>query len=228
MFFSNPKDQEILKRCKQRKIFAQSLIGKLTDKLFHLQFPLATTIGLPDHVDMLLSAFETKETLEIFYVDFQESMASRFLSSDRYLRWKIDKIFGEYDREMMKFFEKIKKTVRKDVNFHKMPGIFDFKLITPNVPLVSTKSPLASVYVYSGANLLFHSTGDRDYAFYLKYPSNFEKEIEYEVNRNIDEKSRRTGFHPVAVSGTPEESNIAHMFRSAGLRCLVKTLSRKA
>jgi len=99
--------------------------------------------------------------------------------------------FDEYDLIMEKLMGKIEARL-KNVVFHKVPGFLDL-------------GPPA--YVHSTANLLFHSTQDKDYAFYLKFPHEIEEENSVQINKRIEDVLKEVNVTPMPVVGESEITN---------------------
>jgi virulence-associated protein VapD len=207
ILYSNPKDRRILKNFKQTPIFIENIIYNLLKNMFNIIRPGTILLGNIEHVDLIFSIFEKQDSYEVFYVDFKETAFNNpiFYGNHHYL----EIIFREWDHELQNIFAKIRR-VLKNVNFHKIPGV----------------CYLEYQGIYSGANLLFHSQNNLDYAFYLKFPSEEEQYYGVQINHKIETVLRNANITPIAITGYNEVTNMVEIQRSAGLRCLVKVLSR--
>jgi hypothetical protein len=210
LFYSNPLDRQVVRQFTQDAIFVQSLISRIVEQILSVLAPGILPYAIPVHVDLMLSVLERNDSLDVFYVDFRETMlASPFLSRNH--RILLRRRFDEWDQNMEKLLDRIKSRL-KNVQLHKVPGLIDFGGISPGV--------------HSAANLLFHSTKNKDYAFYLKYPREIEEQNNIQINKQIEDVLRGADVSLIPVAGANEITNLNHVFNSAGLRCLVKVLSR--
>jgi len=239
VFFSNPKDNQIMANCAQTKIFVEDFLENTSYKLIKLLWPdlwhlvRMYTPPRPAHVDLILSAFEKEDYLGIFYSNYAETLSSLLSKiNNDFSKWRLNRIIRNVEQIQKEILQKIEKSIKKKVVFYEMPGIIGFKSkegyhpCYENGTLRFSTVKLPIPYLYSGTNLLFHSIKGVDYAFYLKYPQDLTEKIGFEVNRKIKHALKEAGFIPVPISGTPEESNYASIYGSAGMRCLVKILSR--
>jgi hypothetical protein len=238
VFFSNPKDKQIMNSFRQAPIFVEDFLINFSYKLIEILYPhLSPNSKLylmerPAHVDLILSAFEKNNYLGIFYSDFKENELLRRPINRDLFKWKFDRAIGEMEQSRRKLFEKIEKSVKKEVVFYEMPGIINFVIDPVYMPFIDhgdlkfRAAQTPGPEVYSGTNLLFHSVDDCDYAFYLKYPKDLAERTGVDVNQEIESSLKKAGFIPIPIAGTPEESNYASIYSSAGMRCLVKVLSR--
>lgn len=224
LFYSNPDDKEIVKHSKQEPIFVDSLISDICEKMLEVFMKITglTTTRLPDHVDLVISFLGRDDLFEVFYVDFRDTTLLNPLLTDSQ-RILLKNRFDEWDKKMNKLLRKIETSLNR-VRFHKMPGVIGFESLPYSQYGVSGTAVLP--YIYSGANLLFHSIHDRNYAFYLKYPNEIEEEQGLEINRKIEHVLKTSDVNPLPVSGDSEITNLIHIQNSAGIRCLVKPLFR--
>jgi len=215
VLYSNPRDQEILERFEQEPIFVDSLTPKLIYGILDIRIPGSSAycyMGY-DHVDLIVSIFERKDTYDVFYVDFKDTTLSHGLWDERQ-RVLLNRRFREWDDRMQKMTERIERCLGK-TNFHEIPGFIGFK------PYRHHLEP----FIYSGVNLLFLSLKDKDYACYLKCPSEIENEAQ--INERIESSLREANITPIPIIGNNESMNLAEITRSAGVRCLVKVLARR-
>jgi len=209
LFYSDPYDRKIVESFEQEAVFVEDLINPLLEQILSILVPGGIGLGLPCHVDLMLSALEREDVLEVFCVDFREITSSSPLLT-REQTYLLGRRFDAWDRQMKKVLDGIRSKAG-NVEFHEVPGFLDL-------------GPPA--HVHSGANLLFHSTEERDYAFYLKFPREIEDESCFQVNKILEETLKETDVTPIPVSGKREMTNLVHISNSAGFRCLVKVLAR--
>jgi len=126
----------------------------------------------------------------------------------------LNREFHGWRTELQKMIDEIEKHL-KDVSFHKMPGVIGHENF----------AQWQAFFIYSGVNLLFSSDENKDYAFYLKFPNESNKDIQ--VNERIESTLRSASIVPIAITGNSEFANWAEIRNSAGVRCLIKVLSRK-
>jgi hypothetical protein len=214
LFYSNPIDHNVVRHFKHDAIFVESIISYIAEQILSVLVPGGLTVALPDHVDLIFSVFERKDSLDVFYVDFRDIMlASPMLSRNQ--RILLRRRFDEWDQKMKKLLDKI-KFLLKNVELYKVPGFIDFE-----------KRPEGILpYVHSTANLLFHSINNKDYAFYLTFPHEIEEQTSIQINKQIEDILKDVDISPIPVTGTNEITNMSHISNSAGARCLVKVLSR--
>ena len=207
ILYSNPEDRRIIKDFKQISIFIESIINNLLKKMVNIIHPGTILFSNIEHVDLIFSIFEKQDIHEVFYVDFKEMTFNNTIFYAKHNLLEI--IFREWDHELQKIITKIRR-VLKNVRFHKIPGVcyLDYGCI------------------YSGANLLFHSQNNKDYAFYLKFLREDETKYNVQINDKIETTLRNANITPIAITGYNEVTNWFEIQRSAGIRCLVKVLSR--
>ena len=223
LFYTDPKDGEIVKHFGQETLFIEDLINELLNKILHiLSLSGITAAQLPTHVDLMFSFLERDNSFEVFYVDFRENtLKNPFLT---YKQFKsLEAVFDEWDEKMGKLCKKLASHI-KNARFHKVPGVLDFEKI--NMALYGVQGTAVLPYIYSGVNLLFHTIGGRDYAFYLKYPTEIEELNDLIFNEEIEKTLNSADITAIPISGDDEVTNFVHIRNSAGLRCLVKVLSR--
>lgn len=223
LFYSNPLDKDILKIISKKRFFIEDLISQLIKKILKIYNLVGVTIAdLPTHVDMMLSFLERGDVLEIFYIDFKEStLLNPFLNMEQYQ--SLERIFDEWNQSINKLLSRISKEF-KNTRVHKMPGVIAYDEIQTSMYGISGKSILP--YIYSGVNLLFHSYQKKDFAFYLKYPSDIEVSKGLSLNAEIENYLKSINVHAIPISGKYEVTNMNHIHNSAGMRCLIKVMSR--
>ena len=231
VFISDPDDRKIIKYFKQEALFVQSLLCKLYLPVYLM---LNTNLDVDDidaewcegqdHVDLILSVLEREDSFDVFYAEFQRTFdffegdtGHIYSSNSAYIQQFFAHFFDEYDQQMNRLIKQIRSKV-KDAKFHRMPSIVGFKKSSENFWMP---------YVYSGANLLFHSTHEKDYAFYLEYAQEIDGATR-PINKELEKNLKNAGIAPVPISGDVEMVNYYHTLRGAGLRCLVKVLTRNA
>jgi hypothetical protein len=238
VFFSNPKDEQILRSFSQIPIFVEDFLIDFFHDLVEILCPhLLLNSKLLNmkrlaHVDLLISAFEKDDYLGIFYSDFKESELLIDPINNDFFKWKFNRAIRKVKNTQAKLFEKIEKNSKKEVVFYEVPGILELLFEQGYRPFLNRNEldfnivTIPKPEVYSGTNLLFHSVDGRDYAFYLKYPGDLAEKTGVDVNQKIENSLKKAGFIPMPTAGTPVESNYSCIYRSAGMRCLVKVLSR--
>ncbi len=216
LLFSNPEDKEIVKTFGQKPIFIENFANEWLDKLIFILYGLKNPQVLPVHVDLLFSVFEKEKTCYVFYVDFKEGILE-YLEKNNLQSNLLDRYFAEWDLKIKKVVDEMRKN-NKNVISYKMPGIIGQELFNSGT----------ACFIYSGANLLFHSEDNNDYAFYLKFPSKTNGDTGYRINIGIESTLKKANIAPIAISGEPEYTNILEIMNSAGLRCLIKVVARKS
>jgi len=219
LLYSNADDREMLEAFEQEPIFVDDFVSRLTEEISSILFPGLASYSLPTHIDLMFSAFEKEDVCHVFYVDFREAILSDPSFSNRQ-HVLLERRLHELDEKLEEIKKRIQKH-QKNVVFHKVPGIIGFE----RAPELDTRLYVANtVFVYSGANLLFHS-GKKDYAFYLKFPDE-ENPLGHQINDEIESALKDADLAPIAIHGSDEALNIFEIQNSAGLRCLMKVLSR--
>lgn len=209
LFYSDSLDATFIRASRQYALFVEDLISWLLGQISSILVPGSIGLGLPCHVDLVLSALEREDALHVFCVDFRETLLSAPLLT-REQSFLLGRRLAEWDRKMNKLTDRIAARSENAV-FHKVPGVLDL-------------GPPA--YVHSSANLLFHSTRGKVYAFYLKFPHRVEEENGIQINDRLDEVLKEANVSPMPISGEDEITNLTHIWNSAGLRCLIKVLAR--
>lgn len=213
LLYSNPKDREVVELFKQTPIFIKSIISELINGMLDILYPGTLTYNLPDHVDLIFSIFEREGSFDVFHVNFKEATLSSPIWYNYRRQILLNRRFKEWDNRLQKIIEKIKKRL-KNATFHKIPGFIGYETLPQR----------REFFVYSGVNLLFHSDKDRDYAFYLKSPSEVNEHVQ--INQGIESALRSVNITPIPIIGKNEYMNLAEIRNSAGIRCLVKVLAR--
>jgi len=219
LLYSNPEDREVIKTFKQKSVFVDSLISWLIDEMVNILHPGVLSRSSYDHVDLILSILERDNVFDVFYVDFKETALSSPIWYENRRQVLLQKRFREWDVRIQKVLSKIEKLV-EDVRFHKVPGVIGYETFLQN------RFFRNEFFVYSGANLLFHSVKGKTYAFYLKFPSMTEEEEILQINGKIESAMKDADIIPIAIVGNNDFFNWHEILNSAGTRCLVKVLDR--
>lgn len=214
--YSNPADRSILDSFKQEPVFVESVISHLVEQILSVLHPGLLSYYIPEHVDLVFSIFEGKESCEVFYVDFRETLSGSPIFWHGNRLTLLNRRLRQWDEKMQKLIKRIGKHLR-NASFHKVPGVIGYeKSLRAGTP-----------FVYSGANLLFHEGQKKDYAFYLKFPNESEEDTNFQIDNNIETALKSANVTPIPVAGYEESMNYVEIRNSAGIRCLAKVLARK-
>lgn len=216
--YSNRQDKNILNSFAQDAIYVPNLIGDLLFGIMSIFNPSIAPRSIPTHVDLMFSAFETEEYLDVFFVDFSETLNQdpRFWGdpTETLLNLRLK----EYSEKVEEVIGHIRDNACKEIRSHKVPGMIgQERIVYPQGTGVFT-------FVYSGANLLFDSINGKNYAFYLKMPSEYDETGL--INTSIERALSDSNINAVPISRKDEADNLLEIKNSAGLRCIVKVLDR--
>jgi hypothetical protein len=221
LFYSSSEDRKMLETFGQKPIFIPSQISKLAEEIGYILRPSALPFSAEMHIDLMFSIFERDNSHHVFCVDFKNTILSDPLLSDRQ-RILLGRRLEDWDRNIERISD-IMNAHFKNMAFHRVPGVIGFER---NHTLDISGFAASALWVYSGANLLFHC-GKKDYAFYLKYPREDEELMDIQINDEIESALKSAGIVPIAISETNESLNWTEIRNSAGARCLVKVLARE-
>lgn len=217
--FSHDADSEIIKEFDQKGIFVDNIVGDLVSGLMEIINPGMMSHSIPTHVDLMFSVYESDDFLDVFFVDFTESLKlepSFWGEREEYL---VVRLLKSYSTKVKLVIEEISNSTSKEVREHQMPGRIGIEKIYFQGRIAN------ALYLYSGANLLFNSINGETFAYYLHLPSDFDDVGT--VNNAIEHELKGANITPIPISREEENLNLFEIQNSAGLRCIIKVLERK-